>query len=463
MVMNQHNGSVGEGGYASDSSETALKRPIGEYVAPDVISDDDGSTNRVPAGDGNADRTETVTQPLLAYMAYALQSSTAEHVRTVITGHFTVADITEAKMTLWKQCGGEIIGVDMPRRRDSNARSIAEAHVQDMLMAMNKLDNADKLPLFMIDAYSLGKIPRWHPEEVNTISLADRMLRTENKVAALQEAVDRNTAESLVRRDAHERMTYANAARIQDAYQSRGEEVVMASEKRSENGDTRAEAGPSRDGEIRRHTAGARRKTPARRAATPSPKRITVNGRGRVSGGERAAASGQVSRTDDGYSNTNRYAALARAESTESMASESASRLTTEERQHEEHDNREFQRPAHVIRRERNKERARRNIITGRHQPGAGRFRGAPEAERHLFVYRIHAETEAIDIHELVSGLGHEVRNVDCVSHPDSKYKSFKLTVSLRDYDKVYNVNFPWPEGVRVRRYNIPQRPRSDT
>ena len=236
---------------------------------------------------------------LLAYMAYALQSSTAEHVRTVITGHFTVADITEAKMTLWKQCGGEIIGVDMPRRRDSNARSIAEAHVQDMLMAMNKLDNADKLPLFMIDAYSLGKIPRWHPEEVNTVSLADRMLRTENKVAALQEAVDRNTAESLVRRDAHERMTYANAARIQDAYQSRGEEVVMASEKRSENGDTRAEAGPSHDGEIRRHTAGARRKTTARRAATPSPKRITVNGRGSV---RRRESSGQRS----GFANRRR-------------------------------------------------------------------------------------------------------------------------------------------------------------
>ena len=79
---------------------------------------------------------QSITQPLLAYMVYALQSATAEHVRMVMTGHFTVADITDAKQTLWSHCGGDVIGAEMPRRRDSRVRSIEEAHVHDIITAM---------------------------------------------------------------------------------------------------------------------------------------------------------------------------------------------------------------------------------------------------------------------------------------------------------------------------------------
>ena len=53
----------------------------------------------------------------------------------------------------------------------------------------------------MIDAYSLGKIPRWHPEEVNQVSLADRMLRLENRVTGLQEVVERHAAENIVTKE----------------------------------------------------------------------------------------------------------------------------------------------------------------------------------------------------------------------------------------------------------------------
>ena len=67
------------------------------------------------------------------------------------------------------QCDGDIIGEDV--RPPPGFQWSTEKR---MLVAMNTLDNAHKLPIFMIDAYSLGKIPRWHRKEVNTVSLADR-------------------------------------------------------------------------------------------------------------------------------------------------------------------------------------------------------------------------------------------------------------------------------------------------
>ena len=152
-------------------------------------------------GDGcPSDERPMLVQPVLAFMVYALQNSTSEHVRMAVTGHFTAAEIAEAKHAIWSLCGGDVIGVDMPRRRESTTRPLAEANTHDIITALGKLDKAEVLPNVMIDAYSLGKIPRWHSEELNQVSLADRMLRLENRVTGLQEVVDRHAAEISLRK-----------------------------------------------------------------------------------------------------------------------------------------------------------------------------------------------------------------------------------------------------------------------
>ena len=38
------------------------------------------------------------------------------------------------------------------------------------------------------------------------------------------------------------------------------------------------------------------------------------------------------------------------------------------------------------------------------------------------------------------------------MSHNEAKYKSFKLTVSVNDMDKVLAADF-WSEGIKVRKY----------
>ena len=54
------------------------------------------------------------------------------------------------------------------------------------------------MPRFVIDYTSLAAIPRSHPEELNDITLWDRLNKLEKKLTSLQITVDSNMAENYV-------------------------------------------------------------------------------------------------------------------------------------------------------------------------------------------------------------------------------------------------------------------------
>ena len=118
----------------------------------------------------------------------------------------------------------------------------------------------------------------------------------------------------------------------------------------------------------------------------------------------------------------------------------------------------EFTMPAYTKKKQKRAENNRRKFITGNKSQASGRFRGAPEPSRDLFIYRVLQEAEADDIRELVTDEGCEVRDIKAVSHPEAKYKSFKLSVPMSEYDKLISENFPWPEGVRIRMFISPRK-----
>ena len=45
---------------------------------------------------------------------------------------------------------------------------------------------------------------------------------------------------------------------------------------------------------------------------------------------------------------------------------------------------------------------------------------------------------------------GVNIRDIEKKSHPDSRFNSFKISISVLDKKKVYNPRF-WPYGVRYR------------
>ena len=67
-------------------------------------------------------------------------------------------------------------------------------------------------------------------------------------------------------------------------------------------------------------------------------------------------------------------------------------------------------------------------------------------------MYRIAKDTGESDVQEFLVENDIDVRAIDCTSHPDSTFKSFKVTVSVSDVDKLFNDDF-WPSGVKVRMF----------
>ena len=59
---------------------------------------------------------------------------------------------------------------------------------------------------------------------------------------------------------------------------------------------------------------------------------------------------------------------------------------------------------------------------------------------------------------DMFDDAGYDVRNVECVSNPHAKYKSFRINVPTSEYDAIHSDDFPWPGGVRVRQYIWPRR-----
>ena len=73
------------------------------------------------------------------YALFSMQAGTADNIRVAVTGHIPLNAIVGAKNLLWNACDPEIIG-EKAKRKDSASRTESEAHVQDILHGLQKLD-----------------------------------------------------------------------------------------------------------------------------------------------------------------------------------------------------------------------------------------------------------------------------------------------------------------------------------
>ena len=80
-----------------------------------------------------------------------------------------------------------------------------------------------------------------------------------------------------------------------------------------------------------------------------------------------------------------------------------------------------------------------------------GRIQGAPPPIRSLFVSRVMRSTS-----DDAKSLRVNIIDFERVSHDDSKYKSYKVTVSISDYMYLFDSEL-WPEGIYIGRYNQPR------
>ena len=77
-------------------------------------------------------------------------------------------------------------------------------------------------------------------------------------------------------------------------------------------------------------------------------------------------------------------------------------------------------------------------------------------------MYRVDPETIVNDITDLVVQNDYVVRDIQMISNPSARYKSFKMSVPISQINSLLTETFPWPEGVCVRRFITPRREKDD-
>jgi hypothetical protein len=94
-------------------------------------------------------------------------------------------------------------------------------------------------------------------------------------------------------------------------------------------------------------------------------------------------------------------------------------------------------------------------VITGKEEAVAeeeGAFRGAP-AVGSLFVYNSRKDSTVDAVCRWLKSRNVDVVNIRVASHPDAALKSFKVTVSRDNANRLLQPDFSWPHNVKVRRF----------
>ena len=133
---------------------------------------------------------DILIQPVISYAVFSMTNSSKDNIRKAIEGQFDINQVIEAKEALWKHCGSTVIG-EFQRRKGSTSRTEKQAHITDILDSLETLDKAEKMPIIAINAYSLGAIPRSHPEELNNVSLLDRLNKYEARMGNMETVMEK--------------------------------------------------------------------------------------------------------------------------------------------------------------------------------------------------------------------------------------------------------------------------------
>ena len=105
-----------------------------------------------------------------------MNNSNIMNIKKIASKFYTAEEILEAKKFLWKISGPDL--KKYTERRNTEQRSCVEANMNDIIDALTELDAKSKLPLFV--ARNVEKIPDRQPEEINLLSIINRVNKLEN-------------------------------------------------------------------------------------------------------------------------------------------------------------------------------------------------------------------------------------------------------------------------------------------
>ena len=339
-----------------------------------------------------------ILDPVLAYVHAGVAAGTVEATTKATLAFFPREAIVKAKDVIYDQCSA-VTGTKQ-KRRDGDLRTATEADLQDIITALRKVDTCSDPPTFAVPSFCLHSLPRSKPEELLSLSIADRMASLEEQHNHMREIIDGLVLNKL---DHSFRLR-----RLEEGCHHKDKET-----------DVQPQAKNGSDG-IQQQTQGQQRQSGQQQRS--QPQRQWQHGE-------------QRKPTEDAASNT--YASIVAAISAAAKAADVG------------------EEPFQPVRpRKRTYKKPR---VIGKGDQGAG-LKGAPEPSRHLFIHRVDKSSTCNDVVTYVTKkLKVTPRDIECKSREEAAFKSFKLTVAVSDYKTLFDEQL-WPEGVCVRPWRENQR-----
>lgn len=330
-------------------------------------------------------RPELVLNPLLTYVCHSRDTSDFTSIVRVCKEFYSADEIRAAKETLWKYGDNEVL----PPAKMRKGGSAVDKSLEDIVSAMKLLDEAKRLPMFVVSANDLGRIPSAAPSETCSISICERLRVLEQQLSSFKDL---------------EHRVKANENKLQKIPTSYSAAVASPPAPNHVQKPLVVSLPPPTHGQKQRP---ANSQTGATRNDQLTNK-IGTTSLTQDKYGSHMSLNSVTSGVSQGFEYPNSY----------------RSKLN----------------------------RNRRKAVTGTANSTSSKLKGAPEPSRDVFIYRVQKGTEEKDVVDYLESNNITVRGLSKTSAVEAKFESFKLETTVSNLHQVLNANF-WPSGICVRKY----------
>ena len=361
---------------------------------------------------------QLIVNALLTFIISLLHSAASSNrLVEIICKFYDNDEIKNAKCLL---C--DVSNMKYENRQDSAKRTEKTAHAFDIVEILKKIDKNKEIPTFVIDSFDLAKLPRINTEDITYVSVAEKVAELDAKINLMNDAIASNTVRSTNNSDTIKSITSSitpediNISR--DVYHIKYHASNMQSLCHS---DCRS-SGPAKP----------TTSTVVTSTSSPSTTRSTsdvINDSITITtpSSAKPTMSEVVSRNCDLVTNPlrlrdPRYNMSSRDSSGVSSIAHSSSNISISSEIPG-----DWKQPRRSQRR-----RPHVNEICG--VRNGSKIKGAPRPRWNMFISKVSKETDDKEMKTFIELLQVTVLELLRVSHDDSVYKSFKLTVYPEDY-----------------------------
>ena len=401
-----------------------------------------------------------IMNTVLAYIQYGISNATPDNVLEVVCTHFTSTEITEAKYVLWNDCK---LG-NHPSRNNSKCRKAAEAHVQDIMDYMFKLDVENYV--FSVEAGGIARLPKFNAESLNVVAINQQIVDLKemcytNKMVAASYRNDFLRCQDQLNIMQTVLQQHTNALR--DIRQADGSFNINTAPHGTYKDvasmpSSNPKTVPKQQSNSNTSTASYAEVSKSKSPSKQSPVTTYTQLKLLTSSLSSTSFSFNADQSIPVVSNPRVSEVVGGPTGVPSQSSSSSTstspRIPSPSRGSDIVDGNDFQKNPRDIRNEKRRESHRRKVVYGTKNIGNSRFSGGQRDSTDLFVYHVNHKCTIRDLRDLLSenNINNRDVRIDITSHEASKFKSFRLIAPSHLKEMLLAPEF-WSVGIRIKEY----------